>query len=135
MARFLVKTEPSTYSFADLQREKRAVWDGVSNPVACRNLATIRKGDTVLVYHTGDEKQVVGLATAVSDAYPDPKLKNPKRPVVDLSPEKLLKKPVSLAQAKADATLKETPLARQPRLSVMPLSEAEFKRLMSLAGS
>ena len=134
MARFLVKTEPSTYSFADLQREKRAVWDGVANPVACRNLATIRKGDTVVVYHTGDEKQVVGLAVAASDAYPDPKLKNPKRPVVDLTPERLLKKPVTLAQAKADATLKETPLARQPRLSVMPLSETEFKRLMSLAG-
>jgi predicted RNA-binding protein with PUA-like domain len=135
MARFLVKTEPSTYSFADLQREKRAVWDGVSNPVACRNLATIRKGDTVVVYHTGDEKQAVGLAVAVSDAYPDPKLKNPKRPVVDLTPERPLKQPVTLAQAKADATLKETPLARQPRLSVMPLSEAEFKRLMKLAGS
>jgi len=79
MARFLVKTEPSTYSFADLQRDKRTVWDGVSNPVALRNLATIRRGDTVVVYHTGDEKQAVGLAVAVSDAYPDPKLKNPNR--------------------------------------------------------
>src|SRR5262249_11555562 len=66
MARFLVKTEPSTYSFADLQRDKKTVWDGVSNPVGCRNLATIRKGDTVIVYHTGDEKQCVGLATAAS---------------------------------------------------------------------
>jgi len=79
MARFLVKTEPSTYAFADLKRDKRTVWDGVSNPVALKHLATIRKGDTVVVYHTGDEKQAVGLAGAVSDAYPDPKLKDPKR--------------------------------------------------------
>ena len=133
MARFLVKTEPSTYSFAALQRDKRTVWDGVSNPVALKHLATIRKGDTVVVYHTGDEKQAVGLAEAVSDAYPDPKLKDPKRPVVDLAADRLLPKPVTLVQVKADAVLKTTPLARQPRLSVMPFSEAEFKRLMRLA--
>ena len=135
MARFLVKTEPSTYSFADLTRDRRTVWDGVSNPVALKHLATIRKGDTVIVYHTGDEKQAVGLATAASDAYPDPKLKNPKRPVVDLAADRALPKPVTLAQVKADAALQGTPLARQPRLSVMPLSEAEFKRLMHLAGA
>ena len=134
MARFLVKTEPSTYSFPALQRDKRTVWDGVSNPVALRNLATIRKGDTVVVYHTGDEKQCVGLAEAVSDPYPDPKLKNPKRPVVDLAADRPLPNPVTLAQVKADAMLKTTPLARQPRLSVMPLSEVEFKQLMRLAG-
>ena len=134
MAAWLVKTEPSTYSFADLQREGRAVWDGVSNPVALRHLAAMKKGDTVIVYHTGDEKQAVGLAVAVSDAYPDPKLKNPKRPVVDLAPDQPLANPVTLAQVKADAVLKSTPLARQPRLSVMPFSEAEFKRLMGLAG-
>jgi len=84
MARFLVKTEPSAYSFADLRRDGRAVWDGVSNPVALKHLATIRKDDTVVVYHTGDEKQAIGLAVAASDAYPDPKLKDPKRVVVDL---------------------------------------------------
>jgi predicted RNA-binding protein with PUA-like domain len=134
MARFLVKTEPSTYSFMDLKRDKRTVWDGVSNPVALRHLGTIRKGDTVIVYHTGEEKQCVGLAEAVSDAYPDPKLKNPKRPVVDLAPSRPLAKPVTLAQVKADAALQETPLARQPRLSVMPLSEAHFQRLLRLAG-
>lgn len=133
MARFLVKTEPSTYSFASLQRDKRTVWDGVANPVALKHLASIRKGDTVIVYHTGDEKQAVGLATAASDAYPDPKLKDPKRPVIDLAAGKALVKPVTLAQVKADAMLKSTPLARLPRLSVMPFSEAEFKRLMVLA--
>jgi len=134
MAHFLVKTEPSTYSFADLQRDKRTVWDGVSNPVALRNLATIRKGDTVIVYHTGDEKQAVGLAVAVSDAYPDPKLKNPKRTVVDLAADRKLNEPVSLATVKADAVLKANDLARLPRLSVIPFTEPQFKRLMKLAG-
>jgi predicted RNA-binding protein with PUA-like domain len=133
MARFLVKTEPSTYSFADLQRDKRTVWDGVSNPVALKHLATIRKGDTVVVYHTGDEKQAVGLAVAASDAYPDPKLKDPKRPVVDLTADKPLRSPVTLARVKADAVLKGTELARLPRLSVMPFSEPQFQRLLRLA--
>jgi predicted RNA-binding protein with PUA-like domain len=135
MARFLVKTEPSTYSFADLRRDQRTVWDGVSNPVALRHLASIRKGDTVIVYHTGDEKQAVGLAVAASDAYPDPKLGDPKRPVFDLAAGKPLPKPVTLAQIKADAALKTSDLARLPRLSVMPFSEAQFQRLLRLAGA
>ena len=133
MGTFLLKTEPSTYSFADLQRDRRTVWDGVSNPVALKHLATIRKGDTVVVYHTGDEKQAVGLAVAVSDAYPDPKLKDLKRPVVDLAADKLLPEPVPLAGVKADPELKTSDLARLPRLSVMPLSEAQFRRLLHLA--
>jgi len=135
MARFLVKTEPSTYSFANLQRDKRTVWDGVRNPVALRNLATIKKGDTVVVYHTGEEKQAVGLAVAASDAYKDPKIADPKMMVVDLSADRTLPKPVTLAQVKADATLKSTELARLPRLSVMPFSEAQYQRLLKLAGA
>ena len=135
MARFLVKTEPSSYSFANLQRDQRAVWDGVSNPVALKHLATIRKGDTVVVYHTGEEKQAVGLAVAASDAYPDPKLKDPKRPVFDLAVDKPLPKPVTLAQVKADPMLGTSDLARLPRLSVMPFSEAQFKRLLQMAGA
>ena len=135
MARFLVKSEPSTYSFADLKRDGQTVWDGVSNPVALKHLATIRKGDTVIVYHTGDEKQAVGLAVAASDAYPDPRLKDPKRPVVDLAADRLLPKPVSLSQVKADSVLKGTELARLPRLSVMPFSEAQYQRLLRLAGA
>jgi predicted RNA-binding protein with PUA-like domain len=134
MARFLVKTEPSTYSFANLQRDKRTVWDGISNPVALRNLATVKKGDTVIVYHTGDEKQAVGLAVAASDAYPDPKLGDPKRLVVDLAADRALRKPVTLAQVKADAVLKTNDLARLPRLSVIPFSEPQFQRLLRLAG-
>ena len=135
MARFLMKTEPSSYSFAKLQHDKRAVWDGVSNPVALKHLATIRKGDTVVVYHTGEERQAVGLAIAASDAYPDPMLKDPKRPVVDLAADRPLPKPVTLAQVKADPLLKTSDLARLPRLSVMPFSEAQFKRLLQMAGA
>ncbi|HEV2104794.1 MAG TPA: EVE domain-containing protein [Candidatus Eisenbacteria bacterium] len=135
MATFLVKTEPSTYSFARLQKEKRTVWDGVSNPVALKHLATIRKGDTVIVYHTGGEKQAVGLAVAASDAYPDPRLKDPKRPVVDLAAGKPLPRPVTLAQVKADTVLRATELARLPRLSVMPFSDAQYRRLLELAGA
>jgi predicted RNA-binding protein with PUA-like domain len=135
MARFLVKTEPSSYSFANLQRDRHAVWDGVSNPVALKHLATIRKGDTVIVYHTGEEKQAVGLAVATSDAYPDPKLEDPRRSVVDLAPGKPLPRPVTLAQVKADSILGTSDLARLPRLSVMPFSEAQFKRLLQMAGA
>jgi len=133
MAIFLVKTEPSTFSFADLVRDRRTVWDGVSNPVALKHLATVRKGDTVIVYHTGDEKQAVGLAVAASDAYTDPKLKDPKRWVVDLTPGKKLAAPVTLAQVKADAVLKHNDLARLPRLSVIPFTDAQYRRLIELA--
>jgi predicted RNA-binding protein with PUA-like domain len=133
MARFLVKTEPSTYSFADLTREKRAVWDGVSNPVALKHLAAMKKGDTVVVYHTGDEKSAVGLAVAASDPYPDPKLSEPKRLVIDLAAGKPLARPVSLAEVKADRVLGTHDLARLPRLSVMPFTEAQFERLIELS--
>ncbi len=134
MARFLVKTEPSAYSFTDLQREKRTVWDGLSNPAALLHLATIRKGDTVVVYHSGKEKAAVGLAVARTDAYPDPKLRNPKRPVVELEADRALPDPVPLARVKADAVLRGTLLARHSRLSVMPLTEPQFRRLLRLAG-
>ena len=135
MARFLVKTEPSTYSFAQLQCDRRTVWDGISNPVALKHLATVKKGDTVIVYHTGDEKQAVGLAVAASDAYPDPKLGDPKRLVIDLAADRPLAKPVTLAQVKGDSVLRTTDLARLPRLSVIPFSETQFQRLMRLAGA
>ena len=134
MAHFLFKTEPSSYSFADLKRERRAVWDGISNPVALRLLATLRKGDSVVIYHTGDEKQAVGLAVATSDPYPDPKLKDPKRLVVDIEAKQPLPRAVTLAQAKADPVLKSNDLARLPRLSVIPFTEAQIQRLLKLAG-
>lgn len=135
MACFLVKTEPSTYSFAQLTRDKRTVWDGVSNPVALKHMRTIQKGDTVLVYHTGDEKSVVGVAVAASDPYPDPKLADAKRTVIDLKPERALATPVPLATFRTDPVLKSTELVRLPRLSVMPLSAEQLKRVLQLGGA
>jgi predicted RNA-binding protein with PUA-like domain len=132
MASFLFKTEPSTYSFSDLVRERRTVWDGVTNPVALRNLRTVKKGDQILIYHTGDEKSVIGLATAASDAYPDPRA--PKRTVVDLAPERILPVPVPLAAFRSDPTLRTSEVARMPRLSVVPLSGSQFKQVLKLAG-
>ena len=135
MACFLVKTEPSTYSYAQLAKDKHAVWDGVSNPVALKHMRTIQKGDTVLVYHTGDEKSVVGVAIATSDPYPDPKLGDPKRTVIDLAPDRALAKPVPLGTFRTDSVLQSSELVRLPRLSVMPLSAAQLKRVLQLGGA
>ena len=135
MAAFLFKTEPSTYSYSDLVRDKSTVWDGVSNPVALRNLSTLKKGDTVVIYHTGDEKQAVGLAIATKEAFPDPKIGDPKRLVTEIRADRPLPKPVTLAQVKADSVLKSSDLARLPRLSIMPLSAEQFRRMLELAGS
>lgn len=126
---WLLKTEPSTYSWDDLVREKTAVWDGVSNPVALRNLAAMKPGDDALIYHTADEKAVVGLARVTKAAYPDPKAKDPKLLVVELTPVKPLATQVTLAAIKADALFKDSPLVRQGRLSVVNISDAQFARL------
>jgi predicted RNA-binding protein with PUA-like domain len=126
---WLLKTEPSTYSWDDLVREKTAVWDGVSNPVALRNLAAMNAGDDALIYHTGDEKAVVGLARVTKAAYQDPKAKDPKLLVVELVPAKRLSRPVTLAEIKADPEFGDSPLVRQGRLSVVPLSAAQFRWL------
>jgi predicted RNA-binding protein with PUA-like domain len=132
--RFLFKTEPSAYSFAELERERRAVWDGVANPLALRHLATIRQGDLVLVYHTGAERACRGLARAGSDPYPDPKAKDPKLLVVDLTPVRALARPVSLAEIKADPRFRDFALVRMGRLSVMPVPEDLWRALLVLAG-
>ena len=130
---WLFKTEPSVYSYQQLVKDKKTMWDGVANNLALMHLKDIKKGDQIFIYHTGDEKQAVGLATAASDAYPDPKLADPKRLVIDLAAGDELAEPVTLAQVKADAVLKSTELARLPRLSVMPFSEVQFRRLLELA--
>ncbi len=132
MAAFLFKTEPSTYSFDDLVRDRRTTWDGVKNPVALKHLRTVAKGDTVAVYHTGDEKAVVGFAVAASDPYPDPKLGDPKRAVVDLAPRHKLETPVPLSTFRTDAVLKTCDLPRLPRLSVMTLTAAQVARIEKL---
>jgi predicted RNA-binding protein with PUA-like domain len=132
---FLFKTEPTGYSYADLVRDKRAVWDGVSNALALIHLRKVAKGDTVVIYHTGDEKAAVGLATALSGAYPDPKLGDPKRVVVDLEPARMLKHPVPLATFKTDPVLRTVDLVRISRLSVMPLTAAQLERVLEHAAS
>jgi predicted RNA-binding protein with PUA-like domain len=132
MARWLLKTEPSDYAYDDLERAGKAVWDGVKNAVALKHLRSIRKGDEVLVYHTGDEKAVVGLAKATSDAYAGPK--DAALAVVDLAPVRRLKRPVTLAAVKADPAFAAWELARLPRLSVMPVPDAIHRRLLSLGG-
>jgi predicted RNA-binding protein with PUA-like domain len=132
---WLVKTEPSVYSFADLQREGRTVWDGVTNNLAQKNLRNIKPGDRVLVYHTGNEKQVVGTARALSGAYPDPtQSKGGSLVAVDLEPEHALPRPVTLSEIKGNARFAQSPLARLPRLSVLPITEGQWEAIMELAG-
>jgi predicted RNA-binding protein with PUA-like domain len=132
---WLVKTEPSTYSYDDLEREETAVWDGVKNPVALRNLRSMHPGDHVLVYHTGDEKAVVGWATVVSAPYADPKKKGSTMFVIDLKAHRRLPQPVTLAQIKADRTFVDLPIVRQGRLSVSPVTAPQWSRLLKRAGA
>ena len=127
MAKWLFKTEPSAYSFQQLQKDKRTVWDGVKNNLALKNLKGIKKGDQILIYHTGDEKAAVGAARALSDAYPDPSKKDPKLLVVEIEAGEALPRPVTLAEMKANGKLKSFDLVRLPRLSIMPVSEEQWE--------
>ncbi len=131
---WIVKTEPSTYSFDDLARQKTAVWDGVKNNLALKHLRQMKPGDRVLVYHTGDEKAVVGVAEVASDAYPDPKQKDPKLAVVDLKASERLSRPVPLAEIKRERAFADLGLVRMGRLSVMPASAEQYQRLLKLGG-
>ncbi len=135
MADFLFKTEPSEYSYADLAAKGGGVWDGVKNPVALRNMREMAKGDRVFVYHTGSEKAVVGIARAASVAYPDPRRPAPSSlSVIDLAPVKALREPVSLATLKADPEFASSPLVRQGRLSVVPLTVKQAAVIERLGG-
>jgi predicted RNA-binding protein with PUA-like domain len=131
---WIVKTEPSTYSYDELASQKTAVWDGVKNNLALKHLREMKPGDQVLVYHTGDEKAVVGIAEVVSLPYADPKQKDPKLTVVDLRAEGRLPRVVSLAEIKKDRAFADLALVRIGRLSVMPASADQFKRLLKLGG-
>jgi predicted RNA-binding protein with PUA-like domain len=122
---YLLKTEPSEYSFADLQRDQATIWDGVSNPVALRNLREMTSGTELVIYHTGDEKRVVGTASVVSVDASDPK--NPRVKIKTGAP---VAKPVTLAEIKANKLFQDSPLVRQGRLSVVPLAEAQYKFLV-----
>jgi predicted RNA-binding protein with PUA-like domain len=121
---YLLKTEPSEYSFGDLQGDKETVWDGVHNPVALRNLSEMTSGTRLIIYETGDHKSAVGTASVISVDASDP-----KNPTVKLKAGKALAKPVSLAQIKSNKVFVDSPLVRQGRLSVVPLTEAQYKFL------
>jgi predicted RNA-binding protein with PUA-like domain len=134
VAYWILKTDADVYPFDQLQREGRTVWDGVSNAVALRHLRSMSPGDRALIYHSNVGKELVGLARIVSAPYPDPKRKDPKLVVVDIEAERPLPRRVPLSQIKADPAFADLPLVRMPRLSVIPVPETQWKRLVAMAG-
>ena len=130
---WLMKEEPTNYSFDHLVRDGRTVWSGVRNPVAQKHLQSIREGDRIFFYHTGDVKAVVGIAKAASAPYPDPADKSGKFYAIDIAPVKKLKAPVTLAAVKADPSFASFPLVRISRLSVMPVTDDEWKRIEAMS--
>ncbi len=133
MANWILKSEPEAYSYADLVRDGRAVWDGVANNAALMHMRTMQPGDQALIYHTGDERRAVGLATITSAPYPDPQLGDARLVVVDVAPVRELPRPVGLAAVKADPFFADFALVRQARLSVVPVSDAQWARLLAMA--
>ncbi len=133
MAYWLFKEEPDHYSFADLERDKSAVWDGVSNALARQNLRRVQRGDLILYYHTGKEKAIIGEMVAASAGMADPNDKDPKAVIVKVQPVRRLQHPVSLHRIKEDSGLAGWDLVRLPRLSVMPVTEAQWQRVQELS--
>ncbi len=132
---WLLKTEPSDYSYADLNREGKTVWDGVSNNLALKHLRNIKAGDWAFLYHTGKERALVGIAEVISDPYPDPKKSDVKLVVMDVKAREELPQSVSLADVKADSEFSDFLLVRLPRLSVMPVTLPQWNRLLAMAGA
>lgn len=133
--RWLFKTEPSVYSFQQLQKDKKTMWDGVANNLALKNLKDIQKGELIFIYHTGDEKAAVGVAKALGGAYPDPSKKDPKLLVVDIEAVKPLPRPVTLAEVKAHPKLKNFDLVRNSRLSIMKVTDEQWEIMEDMAKS
>jgi predicted RNA-binding protein with PUA-like domain len=133
MARWLLKTEPDSYAWDDLVRDKKAAWDGVANATALKHIRTMKKGDLALIYHTGDERAAIGVATITSDPYADPKEGDERLVVVDLKPRSKLARPVTLAEIKADPAFVGWDLLRIGRLSVVPVPDIMWSRIESLA--
>jgi len=131
--RWLFKTEPSVYSYQQLEKDKKTVWDGVANNLALKNLKDIKKGEHIFIYHTGDEKAAVGVARALSGAYSDPERDDPKMLVVDIEPVRALKRPVTLAEVKAQPKLKNFDLVRNSRLSIMKVSDEQWEIMEGMA--
>ncbi len=132
-AKWLLKSDPEHYSFYDLERDGKTVWDGIANNMALKNMRSIKPGDQVLVYHTGDERAVVGLAEAVSGPYPDPEQSDPKLVVIDLQVRGKLKRPVTLDEIKKSPAFKGFDLVRLPRLSVMAVSDAHWNAILAMS--
>src|SRR5262245_30197496 len=132
LARWLFKEEPGHYSFADLVRDRKAVWSGVSNALARQHLRQVRVGDRVFFYHTGKEKAIVGEMRIIGAPRPDPDSDDPKAVVVEVEPVKALGRPVPLARIKEDEALADWELVRLSRLSVMPVTEAQWRRVLEL---
>jgi predicted RNA-binding protein with PUA-like domain len=128
---WLFKEEPTNYSFDELVKDGKTVWSGVKNPLAQKHLRSVRRGDRIFYYHTGDEKAVVGIARAAGDAYPE--TKDGKSSVVDVEPVKKLPRPVTLAEIKADTAFKSFALVRISRLSVMPVTDDEWRRIETMS--
>jgi len=126
MAIWLLKTEPTVYSYDDLERDKETMWDGVSQPHALQNIRLVQKGDTAIIYHTGDERAAVGLGTVTKGYYVNPEQDDPKLAVFDVKAKKRLGKPVTLAQVKATPELKDWDLVRISRLSVVAVSDEQW---------
>jgi predicted RNA-binding protein with PUA-like domain len=130
---WLVKEEPTHYSFEALVKDGKAVWSGVRNALAQKHLRGVKKGDRILYYHTGGEKAIVGIAKALTDPYPDPEDRSGTCVAVTIAPVRRLRRPVTLAEIKADRAFKAFPLVRIARLSVMPVSDGEWARIEALA--
>lgn len=131
--KWLFKEEPTHYSYDDLAREGHTSWTGVKNPLAQKHLRSVKKGDRIFFYHTGDEKAVVGICRAAGNAYPDPADTSGKLFAVDVEPVKKLKASVTLAAIKADRRFASFPLTRMPRLSVMPVSDDEWDHIVEMS--
>ena len=131
--RWLVKEEPTNYSYDQFTADGSTIWSGVKNPVAQRNLRSMKKGDRVFYYHTGNEKAIIGTAKVTTAAYDDPKDQSGKLVVVELAPDKKLKRPVTLAEIKASGRFADWALVRIPRLSVMPVTDEQWEAIETMA--
>jgi predicted RNA-binding protein with PUA-like domain len=130
---WLFKEEPSSYRYSDLVKDGHTVWAGVKNPLAQKHLRSVEKGDRIFYYHTGDERAIVGIAKAITDAYPDPQDRSGKMSVVDIAPQRAMERPVTLADIKARKSFASFPLTRLPRLSVMPVTDKEWEEIEKMA--
>lgn len=133
MAYWLMKTEPDEYSYSDLEQEGTTVWNGVKNALALKHLRNMSSGDLVFIYHTGKQRQIIGLAEVVSEPYPDPALNDSKRVVVDIRVIKRIYQPLTLKKIKESNLFKDFDLLRLPRLSVLPVSESYWDLILKLA--